>query len=238
MHAMTRATHHSPLEVLYIDDRIVVVNKPAGMLSVAAEGGRSRQKTVMGELGGRLRIPGRFFPCHRLDRETTGVLLVARDRDAWQFYEAAWAQVDKHYLALVRGVVRTDDGTIQLPLQQDPRTFEVSVTTANNPHAQAAITHWQRVWTVGQRSLLRVQLDTGRKHQIRVHLAHLGHPVCGDARYGAGRADGTPLCLHAHELHLPHPTHAGKRVVVAPPPTWSVQPGDHHPHKRAATRAR
>jgi 23S rRNA pseudouridine1911/1915/1917 synthase len=224
------------LRVLFSDARIVVVDKPAGMLSVATEGA-SRDANVMGQLG-RMALGGRFFPVHRLDRETTGVLLVARDADAQAFYERHWDVVEKSYLAMVSGRL-SGDGTIDAPLLQDKLTLSMVVGAHHG--AQHAVTHWRALCGTTKGTLLEVKIDTGRKHQIRAHLAHVGHPVLGDGRYGAGKRSSTTMCLHARTLEIPHPDHSGTVRWEGALPAWASAALAHvvdTDSKRSSTPAR
>jgi 23S rRNA pseudouridine1911/1915/1917 synthase len=205
------------LRILHSDHRIVVVDKPAGMLSVASEG-RGREAHVMAELG-RMGVTGKLFPVHRLDRETTGVLVVGRDAHTQSFYEAHWHLVDKRYLALVQGRL-SGSGTIEAPLRQDP--LSLSMMVGAHAGAQSATTHWRSLGHDERHSFVEVELDTGRKHQIRAHLSHVGHPVVGDARYGDGKRSGAGMCLHARSLTLPHPEHEGRARWLSDLPAWAA----------------
>jgi 23S rRNA pseudouridine1911/1915/1917 synthase len=185
--------------VLHVDDDIVVVDKPSGLLTVGAGSGGD---TVLKQLGPRLERAGggRLFPCHRLDQGTSGVLLLPRTKAVQDFYFEHWGQTEKTYVAVVAGVVAADAGTVDVGLIEDPVTLAVRVSTS--PEARAARSHYRVLRRGRDTTLVEVRIDTGRKHQIRVHMLHLGHAVVGDDRYGARRAPR--LCLHARELTFPH----------------------------------
>lgn len=220
-----------PLQIRYQDDRVLVVSKPAGMVTHPATGHASGTlvNALLGlgvPLGGA--DPGRPGIVHRLDKDTSGLLLVARDDDAHAALTAALKdrRVTRRYLALVRGAVAEDAGTVEAPVGRDPHhRRRMAVLAGGRP----AVTHYEVAARSARTSLLSVTLETGRTHQIRVHLAHLKHPVVGDATYG-GRSDlsrelglDRPF-LHAVELAFPHPGD-GHRVRVAedlPPDLASV----------------
>lgn len=201
------------IALLFVDEALVAIDKPAGLLSVKSE--RERERTALDLVGAALGRPGRperVWPVHRLDRETSGVLLLARTREDCEAVRAEWELARKTYLAIVEGAPRTDAGVVDTPLWED-RALAVHV--GRGPGARAARTRWRVLERGRARSLLEVELDSGRRHQIRAHLAHLGHAVVGDPRYGsrAGR-----MGLHALRLALPHPAHGRELAFEAPPP--------------------
>jgi 23S rRNA pseudouridine1911/1915/1917 synthase len=200
------------LPVLHLDADLLAIDKPAGLLSVSTddENRRTALALARGLLPGG---HGELWPAHRLDRETSGVLLLARSRDVRDRVQAAWERTRKVYVAITAGVPTPADGTIDLPLWED---HNLRVRTGAHPEARPARTHYRTVRTVADRALLEVELDTGRKHQIRVHLQSRGWPVLGDDRYGA--ADER-LFLHAARLELPHPRDGRPLVLTAPVPS-------------------
>lgn len=206
-----RAPEPGRVPILHVDRELVVVDKPSGLLSVGA--GRGGDKTVLSLVGAQLKGGDRLFPCHRLDQGTSGVLLLPRTPEVQRFFFEHWGETRKTYVALVEGPLRDESGTVRAPLYEDPRSLAVSVRDV--PDARDAVTHF-RVLTRGARcTLVELDLETGRKHQIRVHLRHLGHPVLGDERYG-DRSLAPRLCLHARELSFPHPR-TGERMTFASP---------------------
>ena len=201
------------LAILHADEWLIAIHKPAGLLSVSTDS--EREKTALAivkEHVGRPGHPGRAWPVHRLDRETSGVLLFALSRDVQQIAQARWSAARKTYLAWVEGQPSPPQGTIDAPLWEDASLF---VRVGAREGAREARTHYRTLETRERQSLLEVELDTGRRHQIRAHLAWLGHPILGDERYGS-RAPR--MALHALRLALPHPVTDAPLVLEAPPP--------------------
>jgi 23S rRNA pseudouridine1911/1915/1917 synthase len=209
-----------PIEIRYRDPRVLVVSKPAGLVTHPARG--HLEGTLVNALLG-LGVPlageGSIRPgiVHRLDRDTSGLLLVALDDEAGAFLVDALRQraVERRYLALVRGEVPAATGTIEAPIGRHPTKRRLMAVVAGG---RPSVTHYARVDGTDSETLLDVSLETGRTHQIRVHLAHLGNPVLGDRVYGglgeAARAVGLnrPF-LHAWRLTFPHPD-GGEPVTV------------------------
>ena len=215
-----------PLVVLYEDAHLLAVDKPPGMVVHPAPG--ARRGTLVNALAHRLGALAGVGPAdrpgivHRLDRDTSGVLLVARTAPvlealARQFRERS---VHKRYLAIVRGRVAKASGTIDQPIGRHPR--ERKRMSIHGQRARTAVTRWQVLERFAEATLVRLAPETGRTHQLRVHLAAIGHPVLGDKVYGrrrAGRAaPAAPECarqaLHAEELRFTHPV-SGEPVVVS-----------------------
>lgn len=220
----------SGIEIIYEDGDIIVVNKPAGIMVHPAPGHTTGTLTdalvahcpQMASVGSRER-PG---VVHRLDVGTSGVMVFAKTRQAYLKLRAAFEShttIRKTYLAVLRGAPRERQGTIDAPIGRkpwDPKRMAVGV-----PDGKRAISHWTVLSRHGPLALVEFVIETGRMHQIRVHAAHLRHPVVGDPLYGNVAADRhlashpmRPL-LHAVELELPHPR-TGRRLRFAaePPP--------------------
>ena len=197
------------LDILYRDRDLIAIDKPAGLLSVGSP--KSDEPHALGILRAqvsRRNRPLKLWPVHRLDRDTSGVLLFATSREAREAVMANWTAAEKTYLAVVEGSPSLGKGTIDQPLRLDPVIYQMHV--GPHPGARRAVTHYATERSAGGRSLLRVTLETGRQHQIRAHLAWLGYPVVGDRRYGTA---GERMGLHALRLHVPKPG-ADKRVVI------------------------
>ncbi|MBM3986921.1 MAG: RluA family pseudouridine synthase [Planctomycetes bacterium] len=201
------------LALLHEDEWLVAIHKPAGLLSVSTDS--EREKTALAlvkEHIGRPGHPARAWPVHRLDRDTSGVLLFALSRDVQQIVQARWSAARKTYLAWVEGRPVPPEGTIDAPLWEDASLF---VRVGNREGARDARTRYRTLETREHQSLLEVELDTGRRHQIRAHLAWIGHPIVGDERYGMS---ASRMALHALRLELPHPVTGAPLVLEAPPP--------------------
>jgi 23S rRNA pseudouridine1911/1915/1917 synthase len=183
------------------DERLLVVDKPAGL--VVHPGAGVKTGTLVQQLAGRIAggpDPERPGVVHRLDRDTSGLMLLARDDETHAALQELIRrrEVEREYVALVAGELDTRTGTIDAPIGRDRANRTVMSTRTDKP--RAAITHFEVVEGLPGRSLLRVRLETGRTHQIRAHMAAIGHPVCGDRAYG-GRQSGDPLALTRQFLH-------------------------------------
>ena len=202
----------SQLEILYSDHDLIAINKPAGLLSVAsADENKQHALAILRRQLSRGKRPVNLWPVHRLDRDTSGVLLFATSKEMRETVNANWSKAEKIYLAVVEGCPEPSQGTINQPLRMDSEKYYMHV--GSHPEAKEAITHYSTQRTVKNRSLLEVQLETGRQHQIRAHLAWLGHPVIGDPRYGT---NGPRMGLHACSLTITRPK-TGKRLTFKTP---------------------
>ena len=205
-----------PLTILYQDDDLAVVVKPCGMVVHPAAGNEDgtlvnallHHLDSLGGIGGELR-PGIV---HRLDKDTSGLLLVAKN-DAAQLAlsrQLQDRQMEKHYRALVEGHLREDAGRIEAAIDRSKKDRK---KMAVDPDGREAITEWRVLERGRGVTLLDVHILTGRTHQIRVHMKHIGHPVCGDPIYGSSRgAKVSRLMLHAYSLAFTHPT-SGERMT-------------------------
>lgn len=197
----------APFQIVYSDEHLLVVDKPAGVVVHPARGHRAGTLAqALAGLAGGGEEPGRAGIVHRLDRDTSGLLVVARTNEAHRLLKALLAsrRLRREYLALVEGHPPARTGTVDAPIGRDRRNrVKVSIDTDTPREAR---THFELERRLPAASLLRVRLETGRTHQIRVHLAAIGHPVCGDPLYGTPGVYGlTRQFLHAHRLAFAHP---------------------------------
>ncbi|MBE5804095.1 MAG: RluA family pseudouridine synthase [Clostridiales bacterium] len=211
-----------PLEILYEDADLAVVVKPCGMVVHPAAGNEDgtlvnallHHLDSLGGIGGELR-PGIV---HRLDKDTSGLLLVAKN-DAAQLALSQQLQdraMEKHYRALVDGNFKEESGRVNEPLARSKKDRK---KMAIDPEGREAITDWQVLARGRGVTLVDVHILTGRTHQIRVHMKHLGHPVCGDPIYGSSRGAKVPrLMLHAYSLAFTHPATGQRMTFTAPLP--------------------
>jgi 23S rRNA pseudouridine1911/1915/1917 synthase len=204
-------------EVVLEDDELIVIDKGPGV--VVHPGRGHREDTLSQQLAPLLAggDPERAGIVHRLDRDTSGLLVVARTEEAHRRLQRAIAarEVEREYLALVEGRPPSRTGTIEAPIGRDPRIR--TRMTVGGAGARAARTNFTLQRALGRFSLLRVRLDTGRTHQIRVHMSAIGHPVCGDPEYGTRGLLGLERqFLHAARLAFDHPA-TGERIELSSP---------------------
>jgi 23S rRNA pseudouridine1911/1915/1917 synthase len=200
------------VRVVYQDADLIALDKPAGLLSVATDGEKldtafARLRAVLA--AGR---DGRPFVVHRLDRDTSGLLLFARSAAVRDTLQANWDRVRKTYLAVVEGEPSPPEGVVRNFLTEG-KDLRVRASAGPRAEAKEAVTRYRVVGRRNGLSLVEVDLETGRKHQIRVHLAGLGCPVIGDRAYGAATDAAGRLGLHAWRLAFDHPT-TGRRVEL------------------------
>lgn len=195
-----------PFPLLYEDRHLIVVNKPAKLLSVAND--REKVRTayhIVTDYVKARRVDDRIFVLHRLDRDTSGVLMFARDPETKELFQSRWNEIitRRGYLAVVEGTPRPDRDTIRSYLVETDTHLSFSGQPGKG--AKEAVTSYQVVKSGGGYSLLDISIETGRKNQIRVHMKEMGHPVAGDKQYGARTNPIGRLCLHANELSFLHP---------------------------------
>ena len=211
-----------PLRIAYEDEHLLVVDKPAGV--VVHPSARHEHGTLvhglLGELGGgEVERPGIV---HRLDRDTSGLLVVARTEEAYRRLRnlVRRRQLERVYLALVRGRPRSRSGRIEAPIGRD--RSDPTRRSLETDAPKDAVTHFEVERLLDGHALLRVRLETGRTHQIRVHLAAIGLPVVGDLEYGVPDPELDRQFLHAAELAFAHPI-TGERVEVSSPLPENLQ---------------
>ncbi len=213
-----RALPHG-LKMLHDDRDILVVNKPAGLLTMGTE--REKERTAYYILmdyvrKGNSKSRQRVFIVHRLDKDTSGVLLLAKSGEAKRYLQGQWEETEKRYLAVVHGHLEQKTGILSSFLAEN--SAGVIYSTPSPSRGKLARTQYRVLRELKEHSVLEIQLLTGRKHQIRVQLADLGHPVAGDKKYGVKKDSMPRLALHACSLAIHHP-HSGERLEFhAPPP--------------------
>lgn len=204
-----------PVEVLYEDPYLIVLNKPSGLLiHPAGQTSRGTLSNYLAYYYQQQEIICKVRPLHRLDRETSGCVLFAKDSHTQAILERYLNErrLKRTYQAIVQGIVDPPTGTINAPIGPHPAKPN---RRAINPQGDQAITHYKTVQSFSEASLLELTLDTGRTHQIRVHLTHIGHPIIGDRMYGKASALITGQALHASSLHFPHPVEQREITVNA-----------------------
>lgn len=201
------------LDILYEDDCIIVADKPSGLLTMST--GKEGEITAYSILtdyvrsarGGRnTRDKGRIFIVHRLDRDTSGVIVFAKDEQTKHALQDDWNEtiLERKYIAAVEGTLEYDEGTVASYLKDNPKSMKVSSSWTDNG-GKYSVTHFKVLRSSGQYSLVEFELETGRKNQIRVHASVIGNPVAGDRKYGSVSNPLHRLCLHASTLVFHHP---------------------------------
>lgn len=193
------------IRIVYEDSYIIVVEKHAGILSMAAGHSTLNVKSVLDEYFKQSRQHCTAHVVHRLDRDTSGLMIYAKDKNIELALESDWHNIvfDRRYVAVLSGVVDQDEGTMESWLK-DNRAY-VTYSSPYDNGGKLAITHYFVLDRSNDYSLVEFKLETGRKNQIRVHASDMGHPVCGDVKYGNGDDPLGRLCLHAFRLCFYHP---------------------------------
>ncbi len=199
------------VKIVYEDRHIIVIEKAVGILSVALGKNSLNVKSILNDYLSKTRQRCTAHAVHRLDRDTSGLMMYAKDMDTARVLELNWHRIvyDRRYVAVVSGEVGPDYGTISSWLRDTSACVVVSSPVDNG--GKFAVTHYRTLARTTEHSLVEFRLETGRKNQIRVHSADMGHPVCGDDKYGNGDDPLRRLCLHAHVLCFTHPV-TGERM--------------------------
>ena len=207
------------VKIVYEDKDIIVIEKSEGILSMASQPGQFCVKDVLDDY-----FHKRHFPCtahvvHRLDRETSGLMIYAKSLEMRKVLEEDWHSIvyDRRYVAVLCGEMTQEGGTIHSWLKDNKAFVTYSSPTDNG--GKEAITHFRRIATNGRFTLAEMRLETGRKNQIRIHMKDLGHPVAGDEKYGNGQNPVRRLALHAYRLHFYHPRTGQPMKFETPFPT-------------------
>jgi RluA family pseudouridine synthase len=201
-------TRHLPkgLEIIYEDSTVIVVDKPPGMLTMGTE--KEKERTVYFAITdyvrkGNAKSYKRIFIVHRLDRDTSGIVIFAKTEKAKFYLQDNWTETNKKYLAVVHGRLEKPSGTITSYLAEN-KAFVV-YSTSDRENGKLSQTAYKVLKETEEFSLLEVDLLTGRKHQIRVHLADNGNPIVGDRKYGKKDDDHKRIALHALSISFKHP---------------------------------
>ena len=196
---------NAPFPVIFEDESLLVVDKPAGILTHAEKGttGTSLYKEMLEYIKERSKGKERIYVVHRLDREVSGIVLFTKNEQVQERVKANWRETTKRYWALVHGSPEKEEGTLESWLVEgrDQKMFSVK----QNEDAKQAITHYKTSKKLGDLTLLDVELETGRKNQIRVQLSEIGCPVVGDWRYGSKDNVKRRIRLHAYYFSMNHP---------------------------------
>ena len=193
------------VKIVYEDRWLIVVEKMAGILSMAAGHSSLNVKAVLDDYFKKSGQKCTAHVVHRLDRDTSGLMVYAKDMETEQVLEHNWHDIvyDRRYVAVLSGEMEEDEGTVANWLKDNKAYVTFSSPTDNG--GKYAVTHFHTLARTTEHSLVEFKLETGRKNQIRVHAADLGHPVCGDMKYGNGDDPLHRLCLHAFRLYFTHP---------------------------------
>ena len=199
--------------VVYSDSQIIVVEKPHGLLSVATDRGEADTMFDRAAKWAWENGRTRALLVHRLDRETSGCLLLARNPEVRDALQAQFKDrtIERIYHAVVHGEPSAQSGTVNARIQET-KDMRVRLVKDGKRAGREAITHWELEQRGATHSLIRIKIDTGRRAQIRLHMANMGCPVAGDTRHGWGKASVNRLCLHASSLTFDHPN--GERMTV------------------------
>jgi len=203
----------NPFEIIYEDKYLIVINKPAGLLSIATKDEkRETAYSYLSEHVKKQRRDNKIFVVHRLDRETSGLLLFAKNEQIKRTLQDSWnnSVIERTYIALVEGQIQKQEGIISSFLYED-RNF-IMHSVADSSKGQKAVTRFKVLKSNQNWSLLEINLETGRKNQIRVHMQDIGHSVAGDKKYGALTNPLKRLALHAMKLSFIHPVSNEKMV--------------------------
>lgn len=201
-----KTSHPRELNILHMDEDIVVINKPAGLLTVATD--REKRRTAYSMLSTYVKAENpdnKIFIIHRLDRETSGLLMFARTEEVKLQIQETWTTTisQRTYVGVVEGLVDPPEGTVTSWLTESSAFIVYSSSTDRT--GKRAETRYKKIDGTKDLSLLKINLETGRKHQIRVHMQDIGHPIVGDKKYGAGANFMGRMALHAMVLSFTHP---------------------------------
>ncbi len=211
------------LRIVYEDKDIIIIDKQIGILSAGNSSKQYCVKTILDEYFERRHFKCHAHVVHRLDRETSGLMVYAKSIEAAQILEKDWKQrvFDRRYVAVVENVIEQEGGTLESWLK-DNKSFVTYSSPVDNG-GKLAITHYRVVGRSETETLVELRLETGRKNQIRVHMSDIGHPIVGDMKYGAKTNPLHRMCLHAWRLFLYHPITGERLEFETPFPTEFIR---------------
>ncbi len=199
------------IDILYEDKYIIIVNKPPHMLSISTD--KHEQNTLYKQISEYVKKQhksNKIFIVHRLDKDTSGIMIFAKSEKIKKILQNNWEKVERKYVALVEGEVK-DSNTIQTYLKETKDHYVYS-----SKDGKLAITEYNSIWNNKNYSLLNINILTGRKNQIRVHMKDINHPIVGDKKYGSNKNLFRRLCLHATSLRFKHPI-TNKMITITSP---------------------
>ena len=212
------------LKIVHEDAYLIVIDKQAGLLSIATE--REKDKTAYSILSRHVKLENpknKIFVVHRLDRETSGIMMFARNQQTQELLQKGWQNIitERNYVAVVEGRVEKKEGTIESWLKESKA---MTMFSESSPvEGDKAVTHFRVLKQNDDYSLLEVRLDTGRKNQIRIHMKENGYSIIGDKKYGGGKSPIKRLGLHAQKLSFKHPVSKTDLSFVSPVPKSFLQ---------------
>ncbi len=194
------------LRIIWEDKWLIIVKKETGLLTVGNN--EDRKHTAQNYLNAYMQFKGEgecIFIVHRIDRDTSGVLIFAKTEEAQFRLRSTWNESvhSRRYIAIVEGLLDKPEGTIDTWI--DENKFTMTMHISREGKGKRAITHYKVLKTIDGYSMLELELETGRKNQIRIHMSHIGHPIAGDGKYGAQTSPCGRLCLHAQQIKFVHP---------------------------------
>jgi 23S rRNA pseudouridine1911/1915/1917 synthase len=205
-----------PFPVLFEDEFVIVIDKPAGIATSSIDGSSNIQKIISEFLKDINKGKVRTYVVHRLDKEVSGVLILAKSETAMDAIKDKWEETEKHYFAFVEGIPENQEGTVKSWLIEDNAMKMHSVN--EKPGAKYAVTHYKTIRHLDNYTLLDIRTETGRKNQIRVHMSDIGCPIVGDRKYGASADFIRRIRLHACSISFPHPVNGEMITVESPMP--------------------
>ncbi|MCF0191052.1 MAG: RluA family pseudouridine synthase [Marinilabiliaceae bacterium] len=214
------------LKIVYEDGSLLVVNKDSGLLTIATD--KETNRTAYTYLSAYLKFynpDDKVFVVHRIDRDTSGLLIFAKNQKIQETLQRDWNKniESRRYIAVCEGYPESDEGTIHTYIREHPKSLKMYVCEKDDAGAQEAITHYKVIKKRHGYAMVELQLETGRKNQIRIHLAHIGHPIAGDIKYGAQSNPADRLCLHAQQIEFLHPiTHKKMNLTSSIPTEMSI----------------